>query len=370
MQSIMSPNTCWLDFRRGGPGPFLVERNDVYRCLHSADRLVILIRGDSPASFAGAFCRTPQVHLLSAGDGLLLAECALHLQQNITKVKASPDLKHNTLHPLQSWRKSADVSQSLYALALAPMSTAVIFCESEFGGIGVVIRTLGTWVRQLMRSGATIRFRPQIVVFCRQLPQFSGDLEHQLTVEVLASCNPTKELTFQGAKGIWRAYFAGIVPELTDLASEADVCHRAVALSDNATIPVIPRKQFIRLLRSAAAHLSQQTIQPLNVLYACRLFPMAQDMARQVEVLFQHAAADGAILTSASLLVARALAVESHQAGMEGLRPSANQRELPYEVLTNTRFPTRIRLRWAIFASSIQAQGTAGMGDVCSQCAA
>lgn len=339
----MSPNTCWLDFRHGGPSSFLLERTDAYRCLHRTDRLVILIRGKSPASFAEGFCRSPQVHLLSTGDGLLLAECALHLQQTTTKVKPGPELKYDTLHPLESWRKPEDVSQSLYALVLAPMSTAVVFCEIEFGGIAIVIHLLGTWVRQLMRSGATVQFRPQIVVFCRQLPRFPRDLEHRLTAEILANCNPTRELTFQNAKNLRRTYFAGIVPELTGLASENDICQRACALSSS-TIPTIPKPQFHKLLRSAASHLSKRLIQPLNVLRACRAFPMPADMARQIEVLYQRSAEDAAILTTAGILVARALVVESGYAEVTGLRSRVPAR-LIFWRLTNSRFPSRTYLR-------------------------
>lgn len=214
----MSDTTCWLDLRRGAPGlgsHFLLEHSEIYKDLQYARRVVMLVRGEVPASFADGFRRSKQLHLISLGQ-IVLAECALHLQTTLNKVTAGPQPHGTHLHPINisTQTSTAELAYRLYALALAPICATIVFAEGEFEGvemkgIDAIVQLLVSWTRIILAHG-TPRYRPRIIIFRKRLAPLPGYLENRMTGGILANCNDARDLNSKDAESIWRRCFSGI----------------------------------------------------------------------------------------------------------------------------------------------------------------
>lgn len=318
--------TCWLDLYRGAPGlqgPFLIER-DIYHVLHQmANRMVMLVRGEFPASFAGGLERENYVHLLSAGSDTILVECALHLQQRMAKVKGGPSSPRTIAHPLKvdSLASPADITDRLYPLVLAPMCAAVVFSEAEFGSLEAIIQLLACWARQVTaHNNRKLRFRPSVIIYRHKLALLPGDLENRMTAEILATCNYAREMTTKQAEATWRACFGSITALLSTLEDDQGVCREAIAVSDRtgSCAPALPRSYLISILRYACVHFSNSYNNPVNLIQGSRLFGITEELPRQLEVIFGYTA-DTKMVRPMSLLVALAFARDRYRAGVAGM---------------------------------------------------
>lgn len=320
----------WLDLHRGTPGQhFLSEQKEAYDGVEDFRRVVMLIRGESPASFAGGFQRSKQVHLVPLGS-IVLVECALHLQKSISKVKAGPQPNETQLHPVNAntVTSPAELAHRIYALSLAPICTSIVFAEGEFewmgelAGIDAIVQMLISWTRMILAGGSSPRYRPQVVIFRRRLARLPGDLESRMTGEVLATCNVARELTTKGAEHMWKQCFSGIVAVSAGLEDELGVCEQAIAASSavDQACPAMPRHTLPSLLHTACAQFSF-TYRPFNILLASRLFPVSKDLPRQLEVLFRHASASPDSVGPASRVVASALLKDLYFAKLLGEQP-------------------------------------------------
>lgn len=290
--------------------------------------MVMLVRGKAPASFAGGLQRSKQVHLVPLGS-TVLAECALHLQESITKVKAGPQPARIKIHPVNANTQTppAELAHRMYALMLAPLCKAVVLAEGEFeefggpGGLEAIIRLLVSWMRTILACGATPRYRPQIVVFRRSWACLPRDLENRMTAEVLATCNFTRELTSRAAEAMWRRCFSGVVGIPVGLEDELGVCEQAIAASsesDGPACPALPSRRLPMLLHSACAHWPLNYSRPFNIIRASRLFPVPEDLQRQLEVVFRHATTTPALVSPASHISASALVKDTAHANLLG----------------------------------------------------
>lgn len=319
----------WLDFRCGGPGlqsHVLAEREEAYDGVEHARRMVMLIRGKTPASFAGGFQRSKQVHLVPMGP-IVLTECALHLRDSTTKVKTDPRPGSTQLHSISAnaLTSPAELAHRLYALSLAPMCTAIILAEGEFEGLGeltgvdAIVQMLVTWTRIILACGNSPRYRPQVVVFRRRLAKLSGDLVNRMTGEVLATSNAARELTAKGAQRLWKQCFSGIVEVPAGLEDELSVCKQAIAASSGVdrACPAVPGHSMPSLLHAACAQFSFN-YRPFNVILASRLFPIPKDLPRQLHILFRHASATPASIMAASRVAASALIKDVYFAKLLG----------------------------------------------------
>ncbi|CAN8096761.1 unnamed protein product [Discula destructiva] len=327
-------DTCWLDLRRGAPGlesHFLVERSEVYEGLQRGCRVVMLVRGEAPASFAGGFRRSKQVHLISLGS-TVLAECALHLQVTLTKVKAGPQPSGTHLHSVNtsSHTSAAEIAQRFYALTLAPICATVVLAEGEFEGVGAmtgidaIVQLLVSWTRVILACGGTPRYRPRVIVFRKRLAHLPGDLESRMTGAILATCNDARDLTSKQAEGMWRQCFSGFCAEPVGLDDEDEVCKQALALaaSDAQACPALPEGRIPTLLHSACAQFSFDFLRPFNVLRASRRYPISRDLPRQLEVLYQHATSTPALVSPASRIAALALVQDIDRANLLAYKPA------------------------------------------------
>lgn len=320
-----SLETRWVDLRRGAPGlggPVLLERSNPYRGLRQSSRLVMLVRGDTPVSFAGGFQRSKHIHLVPVAPSVVLAECALHMQQHMVKLKAGPRPGNERLHWLNTdpLASPSEVARRLYSLVLAPLATAVVFSEGEFGGVDAIIQLLAVWTRCL-EAGGTRRYRPRVVVFCSKLACLPNDLESRMTAEILATCNFTREMTTKDAEAKWRLCFSGIDAVLRGLEDEAEVCRQALALSRGSgpVCPPLPG-QFVSLLPAACVHFSHNFVRSFDVMRGCRTVPVRGELVRQMGILSLRARAVAGAKAEgpASLIAASALMVDSCHAGLTG----------------------------------------------------
>lgn len=350
-------DSYWLDFRRGAPGlqsHFFLERKEAYNGVESARRMVMLVRGETPASFAGGFQRSKKIHLIPLAS-IVLAECALHLQKSIAKVKAGPQPGSTQLHPVSApvYTTPAELAYQLYALSLVPICTTIILCEREFEEIGesqagadAIVRLLVSWTRIILACGSSPKYRPQVVIFRQRLTQLPGDLENRMTGEVLATCNVARELTAKEAESMWKQCFSGIVAVPVGLEDELGVCEQAIAASVavNQACPAMASHILPSLLHAACAQLSSNR-RPFNVLLASRLFPVPEDLARQLEVLCQYASESPTSVVPASRVAASALVKDLYFAKLLGeqrpLLNIINTVHVELRSLTRASFPSR-----------------------------
>ena len=308
--------SCWLDLYRGPPGlegPFLQERSDVYRGLSYTSRLVMLIRGEKTV-----LQKHRQIHLVPVDWSTALAECALHLQHDMKKVKGGPQPGNLTLHPVDMNRLASptDVAHRLYSMTIAPLSTAIVFFEKEFGGIAAIIHFLARWVWGLM--GQTSRYRPCVViVWEKEITDLPQDLESRMTAEILAVCNPTRELTAKDAEVIWR----GIFSSFAQLRSQAKpdwavICRKAIVAARGAACPSFSATCLIRLLRAGCTQFSLTAVRIFNIIRASRTEQLRDQLPLQIQILFKHVMDDARILVPASLLAASALAIDSYSVSL------------------------------------------------------
>lgn len=245
-----------------------------------------------------------------------LAECALHLRQHMEKLKAGPLPGNQRLHPVRtnSFASPSELAYKLYALVLAPLATAVVFSEGEFGGIDAVLYLLAGWVRCL-EAGEIPRYRPRVVVFCRRTSTASQRaLEEGMTAEILATCNFAREMTAKSATAKWRSYFSGIDAVPCGIEDESAVYRQAVTLSRAAPsiCPPLPG-YFGLLLLAACEHFARSFPRSFNLMRGSRAAPVGKELARQIEILSLSAK-----VAPASLVVASALLLDSRYAGLAG----------------------------------------------------
>lgn len=314
--------SCWLDVYRGAPGlegPFLQESSEPYRRIPPTCRMVMVIRGEK------ALLRGKQVHLHHMENSTMIANCGLHLQQSMHKVKAGPQPENTRLHPINMdpLASPADIAHRFYSLILAPICTSVVFFANEFSNVEDIVEILVRWIRD--RMGRTSHHRPRVLLVCdKHATRLSNlDLERRMTAQVLATCNPVRDLTAKSAEAIWRGAFGGLVIgtgwtglATTPWATTAQTC------------PPLVGTQFISLLESGCKQFAHGPTRIFNVLRAARAFPLPDQLPRQIESLYTHIAADAKLLSPASLLVASTLAVDCYTAGLAG-------EFLPYFVQSN-----------------------------------
>lgn len=143
------------------------------------------------------------MRLLPIDSSTLLADCALHLQQRIKKVKAGPQPGGITLHPINMDRLAppVDIAHRFYSLVLTPICTGIVFFATEFQDIKAIIRLLARWARNLM--GQTTKYRPCIIIVSNNRTVWPpGDAESWMTAGILVEYNPTRELTAKAANAI------------------------------------------------------------------------------------------------------------------------------------------------------------------------
>lgn len=239
--------------------------------------------------------------------GAALVECALHLRADLEtlKVKAGPQPGDLLLHPIAAGHPSPDLVQRLYSTVLAPLCSGLVFLEAEFGGVSAIIHLLATWVRNCV--GQPPLYRPRIlVVRAKETARLPGDLDIRMTAAILATCNPTRELTTKAAQSLWRSCFGDISSVVLPDGDENMVYRRAIGLSEQAPLACPALPGLARVLRAACVHFADSPGTVFNVIRASRIFPLPPELPSQLQALFGLVEDEGnnALLRPASLLVA------------------------------------------------------------------
>lgn len=313
--------TCWLDLRRGAPGldgPFLLEDHVPYGRLPPNSRIFMVVRGER-----AVLARGKQIHLFPVESSVVVVDCALHLQQTMQKVKAGPQASGVTQHLIQSDPLAAptDIAHRFYSLILAPLCTGVVFLEHEFNSVSDIIRIIVGWIRG--RMGQAVQYRPSVIIMAKQHDsRLPNDLDSRMTIEVLASCNPARELTAGAAEALWRGSFSCLVPlnatRVSDRFHGSSSWRRITTIAGTTSCPSTG-PSISSLLQRGCKHFAQAPIRILNVLHAARTFPCPEQLPGQIEILYSCITADAKFLAPASLLTALTLAVDCYEAGMAGM---------------------------------------------------
>lgn len=317
-------DNCWLDFRQGPHGlggPILMENVNTYKGLTGLRRLVMLVRGKYDAN--GGLRREGGVQLESVADTVTLVDCASHLQDDweIPKLMAGPQAVHLVQHPTAAGQPVAVLAHRLYSTVIAPLSSAVVFVANEFGGVPAIIHLLATWIRHT--GGQRQQYRPRVfIVREKETARLPGDLESRMTAAVLATCNPTRELTAKAAASLWRNCFSDITAVIHTDGDEVGAIRRTISLSveDASACPALPG--FARVLRTACMHFAGNPGAVVSVIQAARALPMPEGLPIQLEALLDIVkGSTHIILRSARLLVAVALLTDVCLSGLEGMFP-------------------------------------------------
>ncbi|KUI65132.1 hypothetical protein VM1G_00665 [Cytospora mali] len=234
---------------------------------------------------------------------------------------------------------------------IAPLSTAIIFFENEFGSFAAIIHMLACWVRS--RMGQKSRYQPCVVIVCdKEITGLPRDLESRMTAEILTVCNPARELTAKDARAIWRGNFSSFVQVIDqDKPDWAAICRQATMAARGAACPALSETRLVYLLRTGCTQFSVTAVRIFNIIQASRTKWFPDEMPLQIQTVYESVRDDTRILVPAGILAASALAFESYSVGLGADFD-------PEHVFDELYWPLFDRLRkglnWQTFTSAVR----------------
>lgn len=321
-------NSLWLDLGWSASGePLLLEHHRSYRHIAAESQeyleLILLVRGSRHSEYNYLSYAGDQVHLRRIGPPLVfVVECGLHLLPAITK----SDVSDRRVPGLISRHKVPgvhipEIARLLYSRILSLFSTVLIFIEEEFGGLAGVIHELAAWAHSSPSTSS--RHRPRVLIVTAQRKHDSRRLEWELTAEILANFNPSRELSFKMAEKVWRKCFEGI--EHVGRPQAVDGIYRLVlGVPFKVPYPRLGACQFAGLLRAGFRRFARCQQEPLGLIDVVRAtrddpVPLELPLVRALRKRAGNAQELGVL----SKLIASALTVDGYRRGLAdaGLPP-------------------------------------------------
>ncbi|KAH8678517.1 hypothetical protein BX600DRAFT_493753 [Xylariales sp. PMI_506] len=337
----------WLQMKStapGLPGPILEENKAAYCKLHLLSRMVLIFGCDilkqSHFDLTAPEVDAPGVFLHEDNcKKLYLADCRLHEITRPKRLRARVSTPNITTHCLQtSSRSNRDISWSLYANILVPLSASVVVCVDGPGALAKNAKMMADWVCRFPGMQG-IDPHPRLLVASRQnLSKNQLAIFYDETLCRLRDLNPAQPPTFADAKNLFLSFFEGIYSlKLSSTGHALDQLSWHVNEIFTARQNYAPRfsaGQYEHLFNEASSYIL--TSSPIHVLkvFQSHGYKLGQDLRR---ICKEHTKTNGfhQLKTSvAKRLEALSCAVASHLAKeASSLRQISCEVETIYDIL-------------------------------------
>lgn len=249
----------WLNLQAAATGsctPMLFEDHNLYSQLPATSpppKMTLWIRGPKAAAV------TDQVWLHNFDDTIIV-ECGMHMK-TFEHLQYRVPRNPGSLHRVETAPvdKLSDISHRLYSLVLMSLVTGVVFIQEEFNSLGDILHILAHWA--ILSRGQTRNFRPFVAL--AHISQPARDLRFNLTSEILASFNPTADLTSSTATEIWQSCFSALkkihISNITASTPMVRICQQAARTASRLTEspnsnPLPATADFHLLLHASVCH--------------------------------------------------------------------------------------------------------------------
>ncbi len=313
-------NSLWLQIRSnapGLPGPFLQEHRNAYQVCYGAWQMAVTIGVSAerpPICNATPLVDDAQcgIWLRRADESTVIADCDIHLNKNLGRVRAGPQPGHLNLYQLngQPPHSPADVASQLYAGVLFPISCVILLSVDGLGGVAESARTLAVWLH--FSSHIDIQPPPRLLVSTSTALTLEKFL-FALTLEMRHILG--KDITtYSQAKDAWsrRVESIHIVRPTTNLELIRTHVDKISRLRKQYYYNFSP-PHFLRLLQQAVVSFADRSEKPFDLLRALGILDPATEQARvSLREFLDAPLTDQGIAAIASSLVLNTYSYSSH----------------------------------------------------------